>query len=593
MKNFKSPTSRLVRLFQKSRDNWKASSAAKQKRIKVLEIKIRDLTESRDYWKKTAKTTQRELSFIKNQPALVPKNSEKTTERANAVEVIESVLETSIPKGHVYPVSLISLAIQQLIQGQVSFRGCQLNFELFSPFFKFELTKTPSFSNIRNWLYRIGLYALNQPKVYRDDWILIADFVAELGKLKTLVILGIQKEYFCAPKRVFRDSIDVPSFALRHIDVEVLAVKILTNSTGKVIFDILTQLTEQIGVPIQIVADHGSDLKNGIERYQSVHPDVIYTHDITHHLGILFKKMLENDNKYQNFCQECGSTRLSIQQTSLHFLIPPSSKHKSRYLNVDKYIKWANQVFVFKSKNDYSKISQFYFLDEEAYLTLTRQVDEKTLTCLKNIESQTNEIKEIFLDTITKALGLKKEHKVLDIICIAADMGRRQFINKLGWLEDYEQELKAYTQMVTIAHQAETLAKNSGLTKGCKQQFEQNLKSFELTPQSQDFSNMIVDYFSRESTKLTDDKPLLATSDIVESLFSKYKLLTSASCLNEAGKRILILPLCTMSITYDFIKNALESVSERDVENWSKDVFGQSALSKRREAFSLPKKTQK
>ncbi|MDM8559888.1 hypothetical protein QUF82_13725 [Thiotrichales bacterium HSG14] len=46
MKKFKSSASRLVRFFQKSRDNWKARSADKQKRIKALEIKVRDLTES-------------------------------------------------------------------------------------------------------------------------------------------------------------------------------------------------------------------------------------------------------------------------------------------------------------------------------------------------------------------------------------------------------------------------------------------------------------------------------------------------------------------------------------------------------------------
>ena len=473
-------TSRLVRFFQKSRNNWKARSAAKQKRIKALEIKVRDLTESRNYWKKTAKATQQKLSLTKNQPVEQPKNSEQTTEKTNAIYALEPVLETSVPKGHVYPVFVINLAIQQIIQGLASLRGCQLNFELFSPYFKFELTKTPSFSHIRNWLYRIGLYALIQPKVkvYRDDWILIADFVAELGKAKALVILGIPKSHFCALERVFRDSIDDSSFALRHQDVDVLAVKILTNSTGEVIFDVLTQLTDQIGVPIQMVADHGSDLKSGIERYQSAQKDVIYTHDITHHIAILFKKMLENDAKYQKFCQECGSTRSQIQQTSLHFLIPPSSKHKSRYLNVEKYIRWANQVSVFKAKNDYSTISKVYSLDEETYSTLIRQVDKNTLISLKNMESQTYEVKEIFVDVITKTGRLKTDDKVLDTICIAADMGRRQFIDKLGFKEDYQQELQAYTQMLDIAHQAETLVKNSGLTKDCLRQFEQTLKSF-------------------------------------------------------------------------------------------------------------------
>jgi hypothetical protein len=231
MKKFKSPASRLVRFFQKSRDNWKARSREKQKRIKALEIKVRDLAESRDYWKNQAKTAQRQLSIVQAGETEKPEKG-KITEKTHALEVIEPEITTgtSVPKGHVYPVFVIQLAIQQLIQSLTSLRGCQVNFELFSPFFKFELINTPSFSNIRNWLYRIGLYALTQPKVHREDWSLIPDFIAEFGKLRALVILGISQKDFCAPERVFRDSSVKPSFALRHQDVEILTIEILSSS---------------------------------------------------------------------------------------------------------------------------------------------------------------------------------------------------------------------------------------------------------------------------------------------------------------------------------------------------------------------------
>lgn len=65
--------------------------------------------------------------------------------------------------------------------------------------------------------------------------------------------------HFCALNRVFLDSKKEPSFALRHQDVEVLAVKILVSDTGEVIEEILTQLTKQIGSPVQIVEVNGSD----------------------------------------------------------------------------------------------------------------------------------------------------------------------------------------------------------------------------------------------------------------------------------------------------------------------------------------------
>jgi len=54
MKGFKSAESRLVRLFQKSREQWKQRAAEKQKKLRAMEVKIRDLSASREDWKSRA-----------------------------------------------------------------------------------------------------------------------------------------------------------------------------------------------------------------------------------------------------------------------------------------------------------------------------------------------------------------------------------------------------------------------------------------------------------------------------------------------------------------------------------------------------------
>ncbi|MEH1980555.1 MAG: hypothetical protein V7L27_15010 [Nostoc sp.] len=51
---FKSPTSILARLFRAGRDNWKQRALEKQKKLRALEIKVRDLSASREYWKNRA-----------------------------------------------------------------------------------------------------------------------------------------------------------------------------------------------------------------------------------------------------------------------------------------------------------------------------------------------------------------------------------------------------------------------------------------------------------------------------------------------------------------------------------------------------------
>lgn len=53
--------SRLVRLFQKGRDNWKEKALEKQKKVRALEIKVRDLSDSRELWKSRALAAESKL----------------------------------------------------------------------------------------------------------------------------------------------------------------------------------------------------------------------------------------------------------------------------------------------------------------------------------------------------------------------------------------------------------------------------------------------------------------------------------------------------------------------------------------------------
>ena len=61
---FKSPASRLVRLFKKGRDNWREKALERQQEIRGLEIKVSDLSESRENWKKRAIEAELQLKQL-------------------------------------------------------------------------------------------------------------------------------------------------------------------------------------------------------------------------------------------------------------------------------------------------------------------------------------------------------------------------------------------------------------------------------------------------------------------------------------------------------------------------------------------------
>jgi hypothetical protein len=64
MQEFKSPVTRLARLFRKGRDNWREKALEKQTLVRNLEIKVRDLSNSRANWKARALAAEKKLKSL-------------------------------------------------------------------------------------------------------------------------------------------------------------------------------------------------------------------------------------------------------------------------------------------------------------------------------------------------------------------------------------------------------------------------------------------------------------------------------------------------------------------------------------------------
>ena len=409
-------------------------------------------------------------------------------------------------KNHHYTVDIVLITIQLLIKCGISFRGVEKTLELFNNLEQ----KTPSFTCIRKWLGRIGLYELNRKKEYRSDWIFIVDFTLELGKQKALVVLGVSQQRLI-------EKIIPSERGLSHEDVELLGLEIMDSTTGEIIKQKLDEIALRVGKPIQIVADHSSDLARGVKLYKQENSDLIYTHDVTHAMALLLKYELNSDEKYQSFIQKCHRCRQQLQQTELSFLSPPTQRSQCRYFNVERLTEWA----------------------------------------LKLLNSP--------IDNLVKLVE-NGEPSVIN----------KKLIDKFGWLVDYQVELINWHQMTVLTRTLETQLKNLGINQQSLTNFEKN--KFEVDSELLEFQQKISDYVVTQSSHIQDGKTFLATSDVIESLFGKYKYFSARCPFKEMGQMLLTICLSTMNLTNNVVKNALEA--------WLTEVFGQSMLSKRKTLFS-------
>jgi hypothetical protein len=566
MKDYKSTEKRLAQWFEESRDNWKEKALQKQKKLRKKEVKIRDLEKSREEWKEKAKKAEKELE----------KREEELKEAIKEAKKGEPLVEIKA-KGHHYSVKVIKISIKQIIKSNNSLRGVQKNWEIWQE--EEGGQANPSFSIIRQWLGRIGLFELKRKKEKREDWIFITDLTVELGQEKCLVILGVSQEYYLTEV--------VNSRALNYQDVEVLGIEIMKSTQGELIKEKLEQVGERVGIPRQIVSDHGSDLHKGIKLYQENNPEIIHTYDLTHQIALLLKQELEADKKYQEFYQRCHQCRQQIQQTELLFISPPSQRSKARYLNLEHLIKWGQKILLYEEKQDFSLINKSYVIDAETLVQLIFKLTRKQLRALWSLSSKEladiEEIKSSLSENLMTVINAEQREVIIE----AASRGSRRFLEKFGWLKEYKNDLIKWSQMLEITDSIERLLKHNGLHQKSLSQFDEILPLAFIPHYLVSFHQRIRDYLIEQTAVIKDDLTFLATSDIIESIFGKYKLFSERCPLPELGRMILTIPLATMNLTADLIKQALETVSNVDVKAWQEQLFGISTLSKRKIVFSL------
>lgn len=396
-----------------------------------------------------------------------------------------------------------------VIFGLNSLRGCSYNFQ----FFEDRLSRgLPSWTVIRNWIFRFGLYKLLQPLPKRKDWIWIVDHTIEFGTKKCMLILAISQEKF-----------EKLSYHITHKDVEIAAIEIQEKATGKNIFSAFKKLSKQIGLPRQIVSDSCSNIKMGIRLFKKRYKKIISTYDITHKAGIEVKKIFEGNTRWIEFCKNMATTKRRVINTEFVCIAPRRPREKGRWLNLDQDLQWAEKI-------------------------------------LKNISD--------------KPSGWKTKKQ-------------RQFKEYFGWLEGFKEDLKKWRELLDVLIIAQVEVKNNGLNKKTPKTY-QNLKKIKKirNPKAIELKNKITDFF-RDELKQFPKKPitLLATSDIIESVFGKYKIFTARTPLKEIGKSILTIPIITSEVTVDEVKEAMETISNRKLEKWTKENLGESVFAKRNEFY--------
>ena len=506
--DYKSPVHKVISFLRKGRDEWKQKCRKAKKTLKREKEKNRRL-------KKRNAQLALEIKCLKSKI-----NQKKDDDFPKDCLPAPIQAFEHRPMFHAFSLVHIQMFISLALFGCGSMRGASRSMEIC--FSQLNIAQpAPSWQAGRFWLLRIGLYKLIRDKEIADDWIWIVDHTVKLGREKCLAIFGVR-----------RSQLPEAEAYIYHQDIEPIELAPVQKSNGDIVYEQLTEAIKKTGVPCQIVADRGTDVKAGIEKFCSDHPQTRYIYDIKHKVAALLKKELGSDDNWQEYAKTCASTSKKLQQTDLAHLAPPQQRAKSRYMNIEPLVQWG----------------------------------VKMLTLLET------------MPVIGEELGLDAE----------------RVEQKLGWLRQFQKRLGEWTDLMATVKSVEDYIKFVGIYNDSHLELEQNPLYTPQTDRAKAVSDQLLTFVKEQALKAQEGEWLLGSSEIIESAFGKLKSLEHEQAKGGFTGMILSLSACVGTIGREMIEEALQAIPTQKLLDWIKENIPTSVQSSRRKlSESLKHKEQK
>jgi hypothetical protein len=158
---------------------------------------------------------------------------------------------------------------------------------------------------------------------------------------------------------------------------------------------------------------------------------------------------------------------------------------------------------------------------------------------------------------------------------------------KLGWLKHYKNELAEWNNIISTATSVENYVRNNGVFRGMTDKLQVELDNIGGTNRIEKFKENLLSSVLTDESKVHIGETLLGSSEILESLFGKYKNIEQEQASSGFTKLILSIPAVVAETTTTIVNAAMEHVKIKEVNQWFTDNIGCSVQAKRKEVFAI------
>jgi hypothetical protein len=222
------------------------------------------------------------------------------------------------------------------------------------------------------------------------------------------------------------------------------------------------------------------------------------------------------------FIGHVNQSRARLTLTDLACLVPPNLKAKARYMNLEPLIRWGRRALAF--------------------------LDEGRVVPGQNVRNPAAE-------------------------------------EKLGWLREYREALYHWSVLLTIAETVERYVRREGYHAKAAEQLRDRLAGLAINASAQRMTADALSFIAEQSSQASPGERLIGSSEVLESLFGKYKHLQGIHHQGGMTPQLLALGAAAGRKTVQTVRRAFATIRTRDVVQWCHQHLGMSLQAQRSHVF--------